>query len=145
MFSKLSKTLPSSTKHICCIVIILALLALCCYCIRCLCKKEHTTTEPFNGGKSGNKTMFFFRADWCGHCTRFKPVWDDFKTESKKKFPDLELIELNVDDEASKPLMEKHNVRGFPHVVLTGDSMDDVVFNKNRTKEDLLAFIQEQL
>jgi thiol-disulfide isomerase/thioredoxin len=99
-------------------------------------------TEGFN--TDANKKLLFFKADWCGHCTRFKPVWDEFKEESKTKYPNVELMELNIDNEESKPLMQKHNVRGFPHVVLTSENTDDVVFTRNRTKEDLLAFIQEQ-
>jgi thiol-disulfide isomerase/thioredoxin len=109
-----------------------------------MCSPKGKKTETFNG-ESETKTLMFFKADWCGHCTRFKPVWDEFKQECNIKYPNVSLKELNIDDEASKPLMEKHNVRGFPHVVLTGENTEDVVFNKNRTKEDLIAFIQEQM
>ena len=142
MFSKIQNKLPSTTYCILSVLLVLIVLALCGYCIRCMskCKK----TEGFNSDYN-NKTLMFFRADWCGHCTRFKPVWDDFKEECKQKYPNVDLMELNIDEEASKPLMEKHNVRGFPHVVLVGSDAEDVVFTKNRTKEDLLAFIQEQM
>jgi thiol-disulfide isomerase/thioredoxin len=142
MFPNITKKISSKTKYMICIVIILIVLALCGYCISCLSKSKKT--EGFNSDYS-DKTLMFFRADWCGHCTRFKPVWDDFKEECKQKYPNVELSELNIDEEASKPLMEKHNVRGFPHVVLVGKDVEDVVFTKNRTKEDLLAFIQEQM
>ncbi|QOI90278.1 thioredoxin domain-containing protein R362 [Pyramimonas orientalis virus] len=142
MFSKIMPAnVPSYYKHILCIIVILSILAVCCYCVRCMSKKK---TESFNGG-DGTKVFMFFRADWCGHCKRFKPVWDEFKKECEVKHPEVKLMELDVDQETSKPLMEKHNVRGFPHIVITDENKEDVVFNKNRTKEDLLMFVQEQL
>jgi len=111
--------------------------------------KSSSPTEEFSNDKL---SLYFFKADWCGHCQRFKPVWDEVvehcNSKNSDKYSRVDLVELNIDDEASKPLMQKHGVRGFPHVVLT-DSTDstekDVVFNKNRTKEDLIAFIEENM
>ena len=109
------------------------------------CTRSKTTeTEGFEGG-SNQKMLLFFRANWCGHCTRFKPVWDEFKTECEQKnsFPNVKIIEFDIDQEASKEKMAKHNVRGFPHVVLTDmNDENDVVYSGNRTKEDLIKFLE---
>lgn len=109
------------------------------------CTRSKTTeTEGFEGG-SNQKMLLFFRANWCGHCTRFKPVWDEFKTECEQKslFPNVNIIELDIDQESSKEKMAKHNVRGFPHVVLTDmNDENDVVYSGNRTKEDLIKFLE---
>lgn len=105
-----------------------------------------STKEGFNGGNNQKKLMFF-RAEWCGHCTRFKPVWDEFVSEctNTKMFPHVQIVELDIDQESTKPLMAKHNVGGFPHVVLTdANDENDVVYSGNRTKEDLIQFLQSQ-
>tara|TARA_Y100000389_G_scaffold202919_1_gene249732 strand:- start:1280 stop:1600 length:321 start_codon:yes stop_codon:yes gene_type:complete len=99
------------------------------------------TTESFSDDSF--KTLIFFKATWCGHCSRFKPVWDEFTKECEQKNEQTKLLELDIDNEESKPLMEKHNVRGFPHVVLVQENKDDIVFTKNRTKDDLHAFLNE--
>lgn len=94
------------------------------------------------------KELIFFKANWCGHCQRFKPVWDEVVSECNKqdKYSHLRLTELDIDTDSAKPLMQKHNVRGFPHVVLVSEEgSDDKVFQRNRTKEELLAFLDENL
>lgn len=127
-------------KHVCCMVVLIALLL--AYTMYYFKTKQ--PKETFSGGESGNvKTLIFFKANWCGHCNRFKPVWDEFVSECKAKNEPTQLLELDIDEESTKPLMQKHNVRGFPHVVLTGANVEDVVFTKNRTKEDLIAFLRE--
>lgn len=100
-------------------------------------------TEMFD--EPNKKVLIFFRATWCGHCTRFKPVWDDFCTAKAENsgLSQIDVLEVDVDKEESKPMLQKHNVRGFPHVVLTADGSSDVVYSGNRTKEDLLSFLEK--
>ena len=90
------------------------------------------------------RTLIFFRANWCGHCTRFKPVWDETCAEIDKRphLADVERVELDVDTEEAKPLMQKHNVRGFPHVVLVYGGDKEEVYSGTRTKEDLIDFLE---
>jgi thiol-disulfide isomerase/thioredoxin len=120
-----------------CVVCLVAIIALGCiafYCMKCMKSK----TEQF---ESSPATLYFFKADWCGHCQRFKPVWDEFASENTHGT--VIIKEMNVDDEECKPLMKKHNVRGFPHVVLVQEEHEDIVFTKNRTKEELVSFLNE--
>mgnify|MGYP006088563991 CR=1 FL=1 len=48
----------------------------------------------------------------------------------------------DVDEEETKPYMEKHQVRGFPHVVMTKPDGAEQVFAGNRTSDELLSFIE---
>ena len=104
------------------------------------CKKSKAT-ESFT--YESTQTLLFFKANMCSHCTRFKPVWDAFVEECKKNNVKTALVEVDIEDEETKPLIEKHKVRGFPHVVLVEENKEDIVFTNNRTKEDLLAFLRE--
>jgi thiol-disulfide isomerase/thioredoxin len=108
-------------------------------------KKHYSNEEHFGSG--AKKTLYFFRAEWCGHCQRFKPVWDDFVHDAmtSNDFPNIEIVELDIDKEESKPLVQKHNVHGFPHVVLAEEGNSDVVFNEARTKEALKQFCKNNL
>ena len=135
MFTKM----PSYAKKSLLMILVISTITMITYlCVKCMKSK---TSESFS--ENSNKTLIFFKATWCGHCNRFKPVWDEFVSECQQKNEQTNLLELDIDNEESKPLMEKHNVRGFPHVVLVEDNRDDIVFTKNRTKEDLLAFLNE--
>ena len=52
------------------------------------------------------------KSNSCTHCTRFKPVWDAFVEECKKNNVKTALVEVDIEDEGTKPLIEKHKVRG---------------------------------
>ena len=131
--------MPSYAKKSFLMILVVSTILMITYlCVKCMkSKKSESFTE------NSTKTLIFFKANWCGHCNRFKPVWDEFVSECQQKNEQTKLLELDIDNEESKPLMEKHNVRGFPHVVLVEDNREDVVFTKDRTKEDLLAFLDE--
>lgn len=113
-------------------IVLVALLVL-----KCMKKKEKFS-------ESNKKQLIFFKANWCGHCQRFKPVWDSFVHEctTTNVFDNVEFVELDIDKEETKPIMSKHNVNGFPHVVLAEESKDDVVFNKDRNIEALKEFLK---
>ena len=98
-------------------------------------KKEH-----FNEHK---KTLLFFYADWCPHCTNFKPEVLKFKQQNEAN----KQLEVKMLEESACPpeLMKKHNVRGFPTVVLVtvdgaGQERADT-YNGERSSEGLQHFI----
>ena len=111
---------------------------------KCLCNK--TSKETFTEDKEHE--LVFFYATWCGHCTKFKPVWQEFKTEFENtpESNNVDIKELNIDEEESKEYMQKYNVRGFPHVVCAKkDGSKESVFSNDRTKENLFVFVNEAM
>ena len=42
-------------------------------------------------------SVVLFHAPWCGHCTRFKPVFEAFAAEAKATMPDLVVAKMNHD------------------------------------------------
>ena len=62
--------------------------------------------------------MLFVYADWCGHCTRFKPIYDQLSqtlnngNPKKNNFPCYAINEKNM----SENLKSKLNVQGYPTI-----------------------------
>lgn len=99
-------------------------------------KKEH-----FNESKH---TLLFFYADWCPHCTNFKPEVIKFKKQNEgNKQLDVEMLEEST---CPPELMKKHNVRGFPTVVLvtkdsSGNETAARTYQGERTSDGLQHFV----
>ena len=105
-------------------------------------------TEEFGPDAGTHGVIYFFRANWCGHCNKFKPVWDEFVNQcnSSDELSELTLVELDVDEETSKPIMEKYAVRGFPTVVFeSADKQKSSKFQQDRTLENLLSFARQNM
>ena len=98
-------------------------------------KKLKISKETFVEKK--NETILFFYANWCPHCTSFKPEVVQFKNkqEQMKKPVNVQLLE-----EASCPkeLMQKHNIRGFPTVIYT--NKDKVIEYINKLEPSILMY-----
>jgi len=103
-----------------------------------LIKKLRKNKEKF---VEEQDVILFFYANWCPHCTTFKPEVIQFKNnQAKSKHPvDVQLLEEAT---CPKELMQKHNVRGFPTVVYTNKSKT-VEFNGQRSNAGLEAFLDQ--
>ena len=76
--------------------------------------KRSKNTESFEEDKK--KVVFVF-ADWCGHCTRFKPTWEKIEQVSKKTGL-FDVQALNVDDKQNSAFIEQYEVSSFPTSML---------------------------
>jgi protein disulfide-isomerase-like protein len=87
-----------------------------------------------------NPTLILFHADWCGHCNRFMPTFDQFsKAVNKKK---LNIIKLNADTNSSA--VKSFNVEGFPTLLLMeAKSKKFKNYNGDRTLTDLVKFVND--
>lgn len=70
-------------------------------------------------------TLYY--ANWCGHCTEFKPLWDDFEKKIEKfnsRGHNLTIIAKKYEDselekEGITPTINGVNIRGYPTVSVT--------------------------
>ena len=91
-------------------------------------------TEGFSGGAK----LLFFYADWCGHCTKFKPTWKALESENLG----VSLEKVNCTDTKNTPeLAKKYNVGGFPTIIYVhGDTHEE--YSGDRSKESIISFIK---
>ena len=68
--------------------------------------------------KNGKKLVLFY-ADWCGHCKKLKPEWDE--TSDKMNVNEKKMLKINCskqDDEQVNDLMSEYKVKGYPTIIL---------------------------
>jgi protein disulfide-isomerase-like protein len=69
--------------------------------------------------KKGKQLVLFY-ADWCGHCKKIKPVWDETADEINDKDKNKKMLKVNCGggSEKEKEIMEKYNIDGYPTIIL---------------------------
>lgn len=94
-------------------------------------------------------TISLIHATWCGHCVTFKPEWE--KIRKSKKFNTISIESSVVDKvkaENPKVLERLSRKEGlyFPMIHLfikKGDKVKKVLFEGNRSAEDIIKTIEE--
>jgi len=102
---------------------------------------EENTQEHFDNYQP--VTLKLFYADWCGHCKRFKPVFDTQLPQliQRKRLP-CKLMAINADQQPQ--LVQKYNIKGFPTMILEKNGRL-IEYNGDRTVRDIESFISKNL
>jgi thiol-disulfide isomerase/thioredoxin len=98
------------------------------------CQNKKSPFEMFSGGAK----LYFFYADWCGYCKKFKPEWAKLKAE-----PNLgvQLEEVDCSNEAPA-LAKEYDVKGFPTLILLNGS-NKVTYEGERSANAIISFIKD--
>lgn len=98
-------------------------------------------------------TVTLYYANWCGHCTKFKPTWEKLKLKvdelnesgelEKKEIKKITLKEYEDAEIKGKPELEK-KVEGFPTIVITVGSKD-IKFDGERSIDNILNAVYESV
>ena len=82
----------------------------------------------------GGGTVALYKAEWCGHCKNFSPVWEKLKKANKHiKFE-------TYDSNQHAEVIKARNIQGFPSIHINGyqyngdrdfDSLNKLLNNAN--------------
>ena len=99
-----------------------------------------------DNNREGDAELIFFFADWCPHCNRAKPEWDNFKNSfNKKKVGLFNLTCTDVDcSEGNSPLIQEYSVDGYPTVILKKDG-ERIDYDASISEDNLQQFITQFL
>lgn len=81
------------------------------------------------------KTLTLIKADWCGHCKKFFPIWE----ELPKHLPNINFKVL--DSEQNKEEIQKYKIAGYPSIFLEIDNKI-LEYTGGRTVEDIKNFLE---
>jgi len=98
-------------------------------------KKLRSRSENFEGPKK----LTYFYMNGCGHCDKFTPEWDKWMRINKSD--NITGIKLEQGD--AQDLVKKHDVTGFPTVLLLGDNDQKIPYEGPRTVDGLTSFCQK--
>ena len=88
-------------------------------------------------GGGEQKDVMLFKAEWCGHCKQFLPVWNTIKEmpEFKNKF-NFKTIDYDNDKEE----ISKWDVKEFPTLLIKNTDNDVSEYNGPREMEHMIEF-----
>jgi len=94
----------------------------------------YVANKEFIEGDDNNKTgskggeikvadVYMFKVDWCPHCKKAMPIWEDVSKEYQGNIINgYQLNFILIDGEENPDMADKYNIKGFPTIKLLKDS-----------------------
>ena len=83
------------------------------------------------------KKVMLFYADWCGHCTTFKPIWQ----ELKKTFDVNGIEHSDFEDTKNKEEMSRYNIGSYPTIKIE-ENGEVTEYNGLRDYNSILSYLE---
>lgn len=92
-------------------------------------------------GNLPRTVVALYFADWCHHCTKFKPAWKQV-VEAQRGNKDIAFLAFNADSSVGREMAAIDGVAGYPTVrrYRDGQSVDMSSLNFPRTVQGILEF-----
>lgn len=104
-----------------------------------------SNAEDFAENISGKKALVLFYADWCGHCKKFMPEWDEISKEVKDKTDSVVLMKVECGDasnnEKHEELMKKYSIKGYPTILSFDENGQHTEYKEDRSKNAIMKFL----
>ncbi|KAL0213329.1 hypothetical protein RCL1_006955 [Eukaryota sp. TZLM3-RCL] len=99
------------------------------------------TSENYDSTISSSPyVLVAYKATWCGHCKTLKPVWEELAKLSQSQ---QDLIIAEVDGDASKDIMKKEGIKGFPTIKLFKKGVE-VKYQGPRDLNSFVSFLNKE-
>jgi thioredoxin-like negative regulator of GroEL len=85
-----------------------------------------------------NPILILFYADWCGHCKKFMPTWEEF-IKTRINSEEYNVIQI----ESANPFAQRiKGLQGYPTIYyIHGEKL--IEYNGNRDIESLEKFLEK--
>ena len=95
-------------------------------------------SELFTNSK--DKMFVMYYAEWCGHCKRAKPEFEQLIQNYKGK---VKIIAINAEADEYKDLVAKQNIKGFPTIRYYKSGLNSKYeeYSGNRTYSDFVQYL----
>ena len=102
-----------------------------------LYKKKYLKKKmsKMSGGSSKNELMLF-KAEWCGHCKTFLPIWNNITSDSK-----LNVKFTTFDSVKHMKEIQDYNISGFPTILYKVNN-ELIEYVGNRDEDSVKKFIE---
>jgi protein disulfide-isomerase A1 len=77
---------------------------------------EITSDDVEDHVKSGTKLVLFY-ADWCGHCKKIKPVWEETSSEVNESEVKMIMVNCGEGTPSDQKIMKKYSIDGYPTII----------------------------
>jgi thiol-disulfide isomerase/thioredoxin len=110
-------------------------------------QSQGVTPAPDGLGETGEKSaqLYLFKVDWCPHCKKAKPIFDEVEAELKGKPVNGYSVSFKtVDCEAEPDMADKFKIEGYPTIKLVKDGQV-IEYDAKPDKEKILEFLNTVL
>jgi thiol-disulfide isomerase/thioredoxin len=84
----------------------------------------------------GNKiNVILFKAEWCGHCNKFKPIWKSISESYASKYNFIV-----YDSDKDTDIFNKYKVNAFPTIIIEDNDVKRE-YEGDRTEKELSNFL----
>lgn len=105
---------------------------------------DTTTKAAFAAAISDSRpTLFLCYASWCGHCIRFKPIWEEVK-QNLATNKEIHVVEVEADLIELLPTSLR-NIRGFPTLQIVQKGKVKKEYHGERDRDAIVKFAKEQV
>jgi thiol-disulfide isomerase/thioredoxin len=87
--------------------------------------------------EENKKTVYLFKAEWCGHCRDFKKTWESLQSKYKK------INFITYDYDKNKKQVEDAKIESFPTIILKTKDNKAIQYVGPRDMDSLGQFIEK--
>ena len=98
--------------------------------------------------KENKLVVIDFYADWCPHCQRLAPIYDEVSKEFKGK---VNFVTINSEDAKNQKLMEEYQIQYFPTVYVVNPKTNkkeqidsSLIFDKSTFEDKVQEYVDNE-